>query len=187
MLEQETFGAISGLPGGDGGADGRRGPGVIWVPDDREREMPYTEKQVRMHEAALGRGEPIAIELRTHEQERAAGTLRLLRLTDEERGRRARRFLFICWAIALPCGIAPPHLLWVLALFTTGVIGYFVRRRAKELILGGKVACPKCGAAQYIEPQAAEFPFAHFCTECRKRSVVSLIAAEPAPAADPTR
>lgn len=142
--------------------------------------MPYTEKQRRRHEAALSRGVPLPIELVTHEEQRTAGTLRLHRLTDEERSSRALKFWGICWALSLPCGVAPPHLLWVLVMLTTGVIGYFVRRRAKELIVGGQATCPKCGAAQYIEPQSAEFPFSHFCTECRKRSVVSLVGAVPA-------
>lgn len=151
---------------------------MICVPEIASPTMPYTEKQVRDNEAALTRGEPIAIELVTHEQQRTAGTLRLLRLSEEERGARARKFMFICWALALPAGVAPPHLLWPLVVFTTGVIGYFLRMRARALILGGKATCPKCGAAQYIEPQEAEFPFSHFCTECRKRSVVGLVEAE---------
>jgi len=52
------------------------------------------------------------------------------------------------------------------------VVGYYLRRGRSELVAGGEATCPKCNAFQILDGGNAEFPMAHFCTECSERSLV---------------
>jgi hypothetical protein len=122
--------------------------------------------------ATLSRGERVPVSLETHDEQRATGFVQLLRLTEEERGRRARRWLLTCLAIAPVTIVCPPHFPWPIVTVTIGLVGRALRRRRAELVLGGEATCPKCGAAQLLERGNAEFPMAHFCTACRERSLI---------------
>lgn len=144
--------------------------------------MPYTDKQRQASDALMTRGEPVSVSLVAHDGRRAPGTLRLERLSPEEQGRRARRFLFTFLAIAPLSVVFPPHLLWPLAMVTVGVVGYYARRGRPEVILGGQGSCPACGAFQLLDGGNPEWPMAHFCSECRRRALVEKAPGpEPAP------
>ena len=143
--------------------------------------MPYTDKQLARHRAVMAAGDPVPVALETHEGQRGTGTLRLLRLSPAAQGARARRWLLTFLLLAPPSVLFPPHLLWPLAMVTVGVVGYFLRRGRAELVLGGEAHCPACQAFQILAPGNAEFPLAHFCSECRRRSLVAPVAsAQPA-------
>lgn len=134
--------------------------------------MPYDPETLAKHKELMTRGDDIPVTLVTHYDQRGRGHLRLLRLSESEAGGRAGKWLVVCLVIAPITFVFPPHFPWPLIVLTTGVVGYFVRRGRSELILGGEASCPKCGAFQILEGGNAEFPMAHFCTDCQERSLV---------------
>lgn len=134
------------------------------------------------HRRVTTQGEPVAVELSTYIDLRSRGVVRVLRVPETEREMRGLRFLGACSAGACVAWIFPPHLLWPIALFATGVVGYFVRRGRAIVVLGGEAPCPKCGDTQRIERSTDDFPLLHFCSSCRERSVVRpVIDASPSP------
>ncbi|MFT3769495.1 MAG: hypothetical protein QM820_29000 [Minicystis sp.] len=134
--------------------------------------MPYTPETLAKHKELMTRGDDIPVTLVTHYGQRAEGHLRRLRLSEEEVGSRARKWLIICLVLAPFTFAFPPHFPWPLIAIATGLVGYYARRRAHELILGGEAHCPKCEAFQILDGGNVEFPMAHFCTECRERSLM---------------
>jgi hypothetical protein len=134
--------------------------------------MPYDEKQLKNHRAAMARGDEIVVALETHEGQRGSGVIRLLRLLPEERRARGRKWLLVCLLIAPVCVVFPPHIPWPFVAILIGIVGMNRRAARKELVIGGEARCPKCDAFQILDAGNAEFPMAHFCTECRERSLV---------------
>jgi len=134
--------------------------------------MPYEEDQLRKHREAISRGDQVAVTLETHEGQRTPGFIKLLRLSPVERGARARRWLLACLALAPVTAVCPPHIPWPIVTITVGVVGSYLRRGRSELVAGGEARCPKCGAFQILDAGNAEFPMAHFCTECKERSLI---------------
>lgn len=142
-----------------------------------------SERQRTKYEQRLARGQPLPAILEAHDGRTATGTLYLLRLGPAERGARARTWLFAFLAAAPVAAVLPPHLPWPLLMITVGVVGYYLRRGRAELVLGGEGTCPACQAAQLLDAGNAEFPMAHHCTACRRRSLVrpQSAAAPPPP------
>jgi hypothetical protein len=136
--------------------------------------MPYTEKQLAESRAIATRGEELRVELEAHGGKREAGTLRLLRLDPAARSARARKHLVVFLAIAPVAAVCPPHFVWTLAMIAVAVIGYKLRKARAEIVLGGEGRCPSCSAFQLLDGGNAEFPMAHICSECRRRSLVHL-------------
>ena len=134
--------------------------------------MPYTDKQIAAHQRMMSEGEPLAVELVSRKAGRTPGEVRLWRLSEADRGRRARGFLLRGLGLSVVAAICPPHVLWLVVGITVSVIGYFARGRQSERLLGGEARCPGCGAVQYLDPEPVEFPFLHFCTECGVRCSV---------------
>jgi hypothetical protein len=134
--------------------------------------MPHDESRMRQHREAMARGEPVPVTLTTHEEKQAPGVIRLVRLTPRERDARARKWLLICLAIAPVSLVCPPHFPWPILAITIGFVGAYLRRGRPELVAGGEARCPACDAFQILDAGNAEFPMAHFCTECRERSLV---------------
>jgi hypothetical protein len=134
--------------------------------------MPYDEKQLIKHRAAMTRGDEVTVTLETHEGQRAPGFIRLLRLTADERRARGRKWLIACLLIAPVCVVFPPHIPWPFLVILVGIVGMYRRSARTELVAGGEGRCPKCDAFQILEAGNAEFPMAHFCSECRERSLV---------------
>jgi hypothetical protein len=134
--------------------------------------MPYTSKDLAKNEATMRLGEALPVDLVTWEKKRSPGEVRLLRMRDEERRARAWKFLFACTGMSLLAVVFPPHFIWPVLGVSIGFGGFFVRRRQTDRLLGGRAQCPECGALQLIAPEPAEFPFTHFCSECRKRCLV---------------
>lgn len=135
--------------------------------------MPYDETVLRKHREAITRGDEVPVTLVTHEEEKAPGFIRLLRLSASERGARSRKWLLTWLALAPVTVICPPHFPWPILTVTVGVVGAVLRRGRSALVTGGEGRCPKCGAFQILEAGNAEFPMAHFCSECHERSLVS--------------
>jgi len=55
--------------------------------------MPYPPEQLEKHKAAMTRGDEVPVTLRMHEGQTSEGFIRIQRLTPEERGKRARKWL----------------------------------------------------------------------------------------------
>jgi hypothetical protein len=138
--------------------------------------MPYDERQLQKHREALAHGDKVDVTLLTHEKQSATGFIRIERLDAAARGRRARRWLITCLIIAPVAAVCPPHFPWLLLTITVGIIGYVIRGKRRELVTGGEARCPKCEAFQLLEGGNAEFPMAHFCSECGERSLVRPVA-----------
>src|SRR4051794_30491132 len=108
--------------------------------------MPYDERQLRKHREAISRGDEVAVILVAHDEKRAPGFIRLLRLSPEERGARANKWLITCLVLA-PLSVAfPPHIPWPIITITVGLIGYYFRRGRSEVVTGGEAHCPMCNA-----------------------------------------
>ncbi len=134
--------------------------------------MPYEEAQLSKHREAMTRGEPVPCTLVTHDEQRSTGVLRIVHLTPAEQNGRARKWLLTCLAIAPVTLVCPPHFPWPIITVLVGIAGDYLRRGRAELVAGGEAKCPKCDAFQILDPGNAEFPMAHFCSECRERSLV---------------
>ncbi len=142
--------------------------------------MPYSPEVLEKHKEQMTRGTDIPVTLVTHYGLRAEGHLRHLRLSDAEAGASARKWLVI-WLVIAPFTIVfPPHFPWPLIAITTAFVGYFARRGRTELIVCGEAKCPKCGAFQILDGGNVEFPMAHFCSECRERSLLEPTSSQPA-------
>ena len=137
-----------------------------------QSSVPYTPKQLARNEAILSQGEEIKVDLVTWEKKRAPGVVRLLRMDEVQRRKRAVKFLLTAMGLSVVALLCPPHGLWFLVANAIGVGGYLMRGKQKERLLGGRASCPECGALQLIDPEPAEFPFLHFCSECRTRCEV---------------
>lgn len=74
--------------------------------------MPYTNKQVAAHQKMMQEGEALAVELVTRKAGRTPGEVRLWRLSEADRGRRARGFLLRGLGLSVVAAICPPHFLW---------------------------------------------------------------------------
>jgi hypothetical protein len=135
--------------------------------------MPYDQAVLAKHRESMKRGDEVPVALVTFEEQRAEGVLRVQRLSPHERGARARKWLLVCLALAPLTAVCPPHFPWPIITILVGVIGAYLRRGRSELVLGGEGKCPKCGAFQILESGNAEFPMAHFCSECHERSLVT--------------
>lgn len=134
--------------------------------------MPYDDATLAKHKEQMTRGEDVPVTLVTHYEKRSQGHIRLLRLTEDEAGGAARKWLLI-WLLLAPVVIVfPPHIPWPLVAITVGVVGYYMRRGQRAQVVGGEADCPECGKFQILEGGNAEFPMAHFCTECRERSLL---------------
>jgi hypothetical protein len=138
--------------------------------------MPYSEKQLEKHRAALTRGERVDVTLTTHEEKQGTGFIQLLRLTPAEQRARGQRWLLTCLALAPVTAVCPPHFPWPIITVTVGLVGGYLRRGRAELVLGGEAKCPQCQAFQILDGGNAEFPMAHFCSECGERSLVRPVA-----------
>ncbi len=134
--------------------------------------MPYEPAILAKHKEQMTRGEDVPVGLLTHYGQRAEGHLRRVHLSEHEAGAPARRWLVRCLIVAPFMFAFPPHVPWPLIVIGIGVAGYFLRQGTREQILCGEANCPKCGAFQILEGGNAEFPMAHFCTECKERSLV---------------
>lgn len=139
--------------------------------------MPYTDKQLAKHREAMALGEAIPVELVTRQGQRSSGELRLWRLTDADRSKRALKWLLTCGGIGVVAILCPPHFLWLIVALLVGIVGYVQRGREKERLLGGEAPCPKCGKPQLLDPASMELPLLHFCTECGVRCVVDRASA----------
>lgn len=137
-----------------------------WAP------MPYDPKLLEEHKERMTRGEDLVVTLLTHYGKKSEGHLRHIFLSPQEADAPARKWLVRCLILAPFLFILPPHFPWLLAAIATGVGGYYLRRGHREQILTGEANCPQCGAFQIIEGGNAEYPMAHFCTECRERSLI---------------
>lgn len=135
--------------------------------------MPYPPEQLEKHKAAMTRGDEVPVTLRMHEGRTSEGFIRIQRLSPEERGKRARKWLITFLVLAPVSVVCPPHFPWPILFTLIAIGGYLLRRGRHELVLGGEAKCPKCGAFQLLEGGNAEFPMAHFCTECGERSLVA--------------
>lgn len=136
------------------------------------RPMPYDAKALDEHKARMTRGEGVPVSLVSHYGQRTKGTLRRVVVSEDEANAPARRWLLGACVVAPVTFVFPPHVPWPLLVLAIGIIGYFLQKGTREQVLGGEGDCPKCGAFQIIEGGNAEFPMAHFCTECRERSLV---------------
>jgi hypothetical protein len=134
--------------------------------------MPYDERRLNTHRDAMTRGDAVVVTLTTHDETKAPGTIRTQTLDADARRRRARKWLLTCLLLAPVSMVCPPHLPWPILVVTIGVVGAWLRQRRSELVLGGEGTCPKCKAFQILEAGNAEFPMAHFCSECGERSLV---------------
>src|SRR5262249_53217701 len=132
------------------------------------KAMPYEESVLQKHREVMTRGDEVAVSFTAHEGEKSPGTVRLLRLTSEERSKRGRRRLFTCVAIAPLAFVCPPHIPWPIVTVLVGIVGMRLRRGRAELVAGGEGKCPSCGAFQILEAGNAEWPIGHYCTECRR-------------------
>lgn len=135
--------------------------------------MPYDEKKLTEHKELMTRGTDIPVTLVTHYGQRAEGHVRHLKVSEQEAQGKALKWLFIWLALTPIVVVFPPHLLWPLVALATAFIGYFARRGRTEVILGGEATCPKCNAFQILDGGNVEWPMAHFCSECRERSLLS--------------
>jgi hypothetical protein len=142
--------------------------------------MAYSEEILTKHKDVMTRGDDLPVSLVTHYGQRTEGHLRHLKLTEDEAGARARKWLVICFCIAPVTFVFPPHFPWPIITAIVGILGYFMRKGRSEMILGGEAACPKCGAFQILEGGNAEFPMAHFCSECRERSLIERLSEQGA-------
>ena len=138
--------------------------------------MPYDARVLEKHRETMKRGDDVPVTLVNYEEQKSDGFVRILRLSSAERNKRASKWLIGCLVLAPVTVIAPPHFLWVVVTVTVGIVGSWLRRGRSELVLGGEGKCPKCGAFQILDGGNAEFPMAHFCTECRERSLVAPVA-----------
>jgi hypothetical protein len=134
--------------------------------------MPYSPEILAKHKELMTRGDDIPVTLVTHYGDRSEGHLRHQRLSEDEAGGRARKWLLVCLVIAPIVFVFPPHFPWPLVAIATGIVGYFARRGQSEMILGGEAKCPKCGAFQILDGGNVEWPMAHFCSECKERSLL---------------
>ena len=134
--------------------------------------MPYSERRLKKNLALMSQGVEVPVELVTFEERRATGTVRLKLFDEAERGARARKFMFTCWAFCLVMWIMPPHVLWPVIMFVAGLVGYQLSKGQTRIVLGGRATCPRCGTLQLLRATTDEFPLLHFCTECRQRSSV---------------
>jgi hypothetical protein len=140
--------------------------------------MPYDPEQLSKHKEAMTKGEEVPVALRLHEGQTSTGFIRVQHLSSEERSKRARKWLIIFLVLAPVSVVCPPHFPWPILMTLIAVGGYFLRRGRSELVLGGEATCPKCGKFQILEAGNAEFPMAHFCSECGERSLVAPLQAE---------
>ncbi len=140
--------------------------------------MPYSEKQLAAHREIMTQGEALPVVLVARQGKRSRGVVRLLRMSEEQRGSRARRFLLRGLGLSLVAAICPPHILWLTLGLVTSVVGYFWMGRQTERLLGGEADCPGCGARQLIPAEPVEFPFLHFCSACGLRCSVERAASQ---------
>jgi hypothetical protein len=138
--------------------------------------MPYDPATLAKHAELMSRGDDLPVTLVTHYGQRSEGHLRKVHLDEHEANAPARRWLVICLALAPFTIIIPLHIPWPILTILVGILGYYLRKGTLDQITGGEAPCPKCGALQILEGGNAEFPMAHFCTECRERSLI-----EPTP------
>ena len=134
--------------------------------------MPYDPKILAQHQEQMTRGEGIPVTLVTHYEKRAEGQVRLERLSEDVAGANARKWLILCLVVAPFTFAFPPHFPWPLVMITAGFIGFYMRKNQRGKILCGEGKCPQCGAFQIIDGGNAEYPLAHFCSECSERSLI---------------
>lgn len=137
--------------------------------------MPYDTKVLEEHKDRMTRGEDIPVTLVTHYGKRSEGHLRKVILSAAEADAPAKTWLVRCLIAAPFLFILPPHFPWLLLAIAAGVVGYLLQRGHREQIIAGEADCPECGKLQIIEGGNAEFPMAHFCSECKERSLIEPI------------
>jgi hypothetical protein len=141
--------------------------------------MPYDPEILAKHKLLMSRGAELSVVLVTHYGQRSHGLLRVVQLSAHEANAPARRWLFLCLALAPVSFAFPPHVPWPLLTIGIGIAGYYLRQGTREQILGGEAECPKCGAFQILDGGNAEFPMAHFCSACSERSLLEPSEAPP--------
>lgn len=142
--------------------------------------MPYSAAQTAEHEKIMTQGEPVAVELTARRDRRATGEVRLYRLSDAERSKRSLGAMLKFFAIAVLAVLVPPHGAWTLLCVLIGIGSYVKLSREAARLLGGEATCPSCGKTQYLGAEPVEFPFMHFCSECKTRSIVNRADQMPA-------
>lgn len=108
----------------------------------------------------------------TRQGKRSTGEVRLLKMSEDQRGARARKFLLRGLALSFVAAICPPHFVWLGGGLLTSIVGFFWLGRQQERLLGGEANCPACREKQLIPAEPVEFPFLHFCSSCSARCSV---------------
>jgi len=97
------------------------------------------------------------------------GEARLQVWDKRERMTRALKHLGMCWAAAVVSVLVPLlHIVLVPSFLIAGPIIAWLTSGKESVILGGKGACPECGASFAIARSENNWPISDLCTQCYK-------------------
>lgn len=126
-----------------------------------------------MHSSLVSSGPSLttlSVVVRDSDDGLSSGEVCLAELDESTRTKRAVKFLAICWSIGTASILLPiVHFISVPFFFGLGIVGYLFKSKVKSEITGGHCLCSKCHSEQTFDKHSHEFPFLHFCTNCRAR------------------